>query len=491
MKKFLKKALALILALVMCVGMMATTAFAAECDHDWVYLRCGITEGIKVAHCRNAAHTDIYQCTKCGETMQKVAQTHDSHKSPYYEIKEETHIAKCHACQRSTERNHKYTRVAATCSVPAICECGKLDPSGTLNAANHPAESLTQKVCEDNPTMHAPYCTACDSFVEGGTPEAHTPGTWTPDASTACSGTVDQTTNCTQCNAEMTQSVTGTGSHSLTKTEAKAAACTEPGNKEYWTCSVCGKLFSDAGGKTETTEDAVVIPANDHKAAEGWVNTDPDNHWHACANCDATDDTAKFGTAPHAYNWTSDGKGGYDGKCECGKTAHSDGAPAHTCVFDGTWLSADGKHFHECTKYPECHEKKDEGDHDSAKTTKAAVAATCRKTGLTEELSCSVCEAVTQTQAETGRDPANHDETCATHWENRGNATGHIQVRTCGAAVGSVAAHSWGRWATVSPGREERECTVCHAVASRPTWWGPRPTQTPHPAPAPMIPKPA
>lgn len=32
--------------------------------------------------------------------------------------------------------------------------------------------------------------------------------------------------------------------HTLTETPAKAATCTEAGNLEYWTCSVCEKTFS-------------------------------------------------------------------------------------------------------------------------------------------------------------------------------------------------------------------------------------------------------
>ena len=52
--------------------------------------------------------------------------------------------------------------------------------------------------------------------------------------------------------------------HKLTKTEAKAATCTEPGNKEYYTCGTCGKFFSDKDGKTEIVKDSWVIKALGH-----------------------------------------------------------------------------------------------------------------------------------------------------------------------------------------------------------------------------------
>ena len=53
--------------------------------------------------------------------------------------------------------------------------------------------------------------------------------------------------------------------HKLVKTEAKAATCTETGNNDYWTCSVCKGVFKDEQGKVKTTvkaETLAVDPAN-------------------------------------------------------------------------------------------------------------------------------------------------------------------------------------------------------------------------------------
>ena len=53
--------------------------------------------------------------------------------------------------------------------------------------------------------------------------------------------------------------------HTLTHHAQKAATCTEAGNIEYWQCSVCNKLFSDANATTEITDAAsLVIPAKGH-----------------------------------------------------------------------------------------------------------------------------------------------------------------------------------------------------------------------------------
>ncbi len=52
--------------------------------------------------------------------------------------------------------------------------------------------------------------------------------------------------------------------HTLTAVEAVPATCETAGVKAHWVCSVCGKLFSDAEGKTETTLEKLTIPATGH-----------------------------------------------------------------------------------------------------------------------------------------------------------------------------------------------------------------------------------
>ncbi|MBQ1421260.1 MAG: cell wall-binding repeat-containing protein, partial [Firmicutes bacterium] len=52
--------------------------------------------------------------------------------------------------------------------------------------------------------------------------------------------------------------------HSLTATPANAATCTEAGNSAYWTCSLCGKYFSDADGNNEIAENSWVIAPLGH-----------------------------------------------------------------------------------------------------------------------------------------------------------------------------------------------------------------------------------
>ena len=78
--------------------------------------------------------------------------------------------------------------------------------------------------------------------------------------------------------------------HRLTKTEAKEATCTESGNHEYWTCQACGKVYADENGKTETTVEDQVIAALGHKLtkteAKEATCTETGNHeYWTCTTC--------------------------------------------------------------------------------------------------------------------------------------------------------------------------------------------------------------
>ena len=63
--------------------------------------------------------------------------------------------------------------------------------------------------------------------------------------------------------------------HQLTAVEKVPATCETAGVKAHWKCEVCGKLFSDAEGKTETTLEKLAIPATGHAYGEPvWSWTD-------------------------------------------------------------------------------------------------------------------------------------------------------------------------------------------------------------------------
>ncbi len=66
--------------------------------------------------------------------------------------------------------------------------------------------------------------------------------------------------------------------HNLVKHEAKTATCTEDGNIEYWSCSVCHKNYSDENATVEVSE--IVTTTDEHRFSDKW-STDVYYHWHA------------------------------------------------------------------------------------------------------------------------------------------------------------------------------------------------------------------
>lgn len=57
--------------------------------------------------------------------------------------------------------------------------------------------------------------------------------------------------------------------HTLTYIPAKAATCTENGNREYWRCTSCGDYFSDSNGINKTTVAAVTLEKLGHNYVDG------------------------------------------------------------------------------------------------------------------------------------------------------------------------------------------------------------------------------
>ena len=95
--------------------------------------------------------------------------------------------------------------------------------------------------------------------------------------------------------------------HVLTKTERKEPTCTENGNIEFYTCSECGKIFSDAEGKTEITEEETILTADGHTFVDEITDdnlvseatcTSPAIYKKVCEICGAlSDETFEYGQA--------------------------------------------------------------------------------------------------------------------------------------------------------------------------------------------------
>lgn len=110
-------------------------------------------------------------------------------------------------------------------------------------------------------------CSICGAVEEKSVPAAgHNFGAWTVTKAATCTESGISTRKCSVCGTEETMIVPSLG-HSMTATAGKAATCTEAGNSAYWSCSRCGKFFSDAAGKTEIAKDSWIIAALGHDEA--------------------------------------------------------------------------------------------------------------------------------------------------------------------------------------------------------------------------------
>ncbi|MBR4514839.1 MAG: Ig-like domain-containing protein [Lachnospiraceae bacterium] len=82
-----------------------------------------------------------------------------------------------------------------------------------------------------------------------------------------------------------------TEGHKLTHVEAVEATTEKDGNIEYWTCSVCGKYFADAEGKSEITKEQTVLPKSEHKLTlvpekKATCTEDGNKAYYTCSHCD-------------------------------------------------------------------------------------------------------------------------------------------------------------------------------------------------------------
>ena len=145
--------------------------------------------------------------------------------------------------------------------------------------------------------------------------------------------------------------------HTLTAVKAVPATCETAGVKAHWKCSVCGKLFSDAEGKTETTLEKLAIPATGHAYGEPvwkWNDDFTASATFTCGNDDSHVETVNAavtnevttaatckadGVRTYTAKVTFEGKEYTDTKTEAiPATSHDTelvGAKDATCTEDG------------------------------------------------------------------------------------------------------------------------------------------------------------
>jgi hypothetical protein len=222
----------------------------------------------------------INKCEVCGvekvtETRELDALGHDYGDSSYKFSADGKTCTATTTCKREgckdTEKGHTLTEtVKTTSAVKTPAEPGKKGVT-TYTATFKDAHFTTQtKDIEDIPALHA-------HDLKKTAAKAATATTAGNSAYWTCSscGKYFSDSKGTKEIAKNSWVIAATGNtdnkthtHKLVKTNAKDATETSPGNTAFWTCTDCGKFFSDSKGTTEIKKDSWVIPAKGKKNNE-------------------------------------------------------------------------------------------------------------------------------------------------------------------------------------------------------------------------------
>ena len=428
----------------------------------------------KAATCTEDGNTEYYTCSVCGKIFKDENGTQET------SVEAEKLVATGHSLTKTDAKEPTCTEdgnnAYYTCSA-----CGKIfkDAEGKtvttveaekIAATGHTMTKIEAKsaTCTEDGNKEYYTCSACGKAFKDAdgktvtTVEAEkiaaTGHTMTKTDAKAATCTEDGNIaywHCSVCNKYFSDENGTTETtlpdtvvkahHTMTKTEAKEPTCTEEGNNEYYTCSVCGKVFKDADGKTVTTVEDETIAATGHTmtktdAKSATCTEDGNNEYYTCSACgkafkDAdgktvtTVEAEKIAATGHtmtktdakAAACTEDGNIAYWYCSVCNKYFSDENGTTETTLPD-TVIKAHHTMTKTDAKEPTCTAEgnnayytcavcdkvfKDEAGTQpttvAAETLKkkahtpvvdAAVAATCQKTGLTEGSHCSVCNEV-------------------------------------------------------------------------------------------------
>ena len=211
------------------------------------------------ATCETAGTKEYWICSDCGKMFSDAAGTTEitapdtipaaGHKwgTPTYEwTTDNGKVTATRVC--ASDASHKETETVNTTSSvtkAATCEAkGETTYTATFTNSAFAAQTKT---------------------VEDISATGHDWGEWvvTTPATESTEGEKTRTCKNDSAHVETTSIPKLDHVHALTKTEKAPATCTEAGTEEYWTCSSCGKKFSDAAGANEISA-PVVIPATGH-----------------------------------------------------------------------------------------------------------------------------------------------------------------------------------------------------------------------------------
>ena len=182
----------------------------------------------------------------------------------------------------------------ATCETAGLktftCSCGD-SYTQVIEALGHDIviDEAVEVTCTTNGLTAGQHCTRCnDKTVVQEVIEAlgHN---YVNDYCTVCGGRDPEACDheytyacdkiCNKCFEETRPEA----DHKITHVEAKNATCSENGNVEYWSCSICNYVWTDEALTQQTNAMSIVVPAT-----HTWVDADCDTA-KTCSVCGATE----------------------------------------------------------------------------------------------------------------------------------------------------------------------------------------------------------
>lgn len=343
----------------------------AQLDHTHKYTEAVATDEHKASSATCTAKATYYYSCKCGangtetfESGNALGHSWGQDTSIQYIAKNATCTEDAEyyvTCQRCHEIDRTKTFTAADTALGhkggawqsdetghwKVCErvnCGKRFNEGTHNGGTATCQEKAKcEICgaaygelgahdmdtkwSSNSTQHFHKCLTkgCDYIKDAAD---HSGG----------KATCQEKAKCDVCAAEYGD----LGAHTLTKTAAKAPTCLEAGNNEYYTCSVCGKVFKDAAGTTETTVAAETLAKSTTHVVESKYATSATEHWQICKVCGTV-----VGKAAHKF-----GEADANGRktcADCGYTVGGTGTEGHKHAAGNTICYDENNHWNKCT----------------------------------------------------------------------------------------------------------------------------------------------
>ena len=178
----------------------------------------------------------------------------------------------------------RFKTTVAACAIPALAH----DPGDPATCENPQTCTICNAVLQE--ALGHAWTDVCDTVCDNGcgtTREVPHDYQWVVDLAPTFDAEGIKHEECTLCQGTRNENTVIeklTCTHEFVKTEAADPTCTVDGTVEYYTCSVCSKVFRDAEGALETTVKECAIPALGHTWADATCTTPA-----TCTVCGATE----------------------------------------------------------------------------------------------------------------------------------------------------------------------------------------------------------